>query len=145
MSGLCSCGSASIDAGLLCVDEVLSPEQAVHDAELVGALRRMLEPVDVSEESLAVADVKEVGPGGSFIGTDLTAARFRSDVWQPTVWDRASLQEWLRTDGKTDSERAKERVRDILSTADEEQLMSEECERDLRAIIDRAVAREAAA
>ncbi len=138
-AGLCSCGHSSIDAGLLAVDVICSPEQLIYDAELAGALRRMMNPIEVTEESCAVEEIKEVGPGGSFMGTDLTARRFRHEVWQPTVWSRDTLQDWLQAGAPTDQARAKTRLRELLAAAPHEPLLSEACERDLRAIITRAV------
>jgi trimethylamine--corrinoid protein Co-methyltransferase len=54
---VCTCGSAGLDAGLLSLDEINSPEQMVHDAELTGALQHLLRPVEVTEETLAVEDI----------------------------------------------------------------------------------------
>ncbi len=81
-----------------------------------------------------------MGPGGSFMGSDLTARRFRRDLWQPRIWDWEALPQWLASGAHSDRRRAKERIRDILSLPPPEPGISPECERDLRAIIDRAVA-----
>ena len=144
MAGVLSCGGAPIIAGLLGVDTVCSPEQLVYDAELAGAMRSVIQPVEVSPESCAVDDIMATGPGGNFLGSDLTVARFRTEVWQPDLWTRESLPQWLRSGAHSDRERAKQRIREILAQTSAEPLMSEECERDLRAIISRAVAARAA-
>jgi len=106
-------------------------------------VRRMLRPVEVSEETLAVEEIKEVGPGGSFLGTELTAARFREEVWQPRVWEREALRGRAAGDGKRERERVKERVREVIAGTPEERGLSEECEQELRGIIARAVAADA--
>ncbi len=137
--GVCSCGGASIDVGLLSLDEISSPEQMVYDVELASAVRHMLRPMDVSSEACAVEEIAAVGPGGNFIGTDLTAKRFRQDQWQPRIWDRDSLQEWVGKGGESERDRARERIRGILSEPQPTPSMSEKCERDLRAIIARAM------
>ena len=142
--GIYACGSASMDAGLLSIDEICSPEQLIYDNELASAVRRTLQPVDLSDEALAVADIADAGPGGTFIGTDLTAKRFRAEIWEPAVWARSSVKGWLAAGAVTDRERAKARIREILSEPAPEPGLSEECERDLRAIIARAVAAGAA-
>ncbi len=144
VAGIHSCGSSSMDAGLLSIDEICSPEQLVYDAELASSIRRMLEPIDVSDEALAISDIAEVGPGGTFVGTELTAKRFRQDVWEPTIWARESLKAWQAAGAVPDRERAKQRIRNILSEPPPEPGLSEECERDLRSIIARAVAADAA-
>ena len=137
--GVCSCGRASIDVGLLSLDEISSPEQMVYDVELASAVRHMLRPMDVSSEACAVEEIAGVGPGGSFIGTDLTAKRFRQDQWQPRIWDRDSLHEWVGKGRVGEGDRARERIREVLSAPRPTPGMSEECERDLRAIIARAM------
>lgn len=144
VAGLQSCGVASMDAGLLSIDEICSPEQLVYDNELASAVRRTLQPVDFSDEALAVAEIAEVGPGGAFIGTELTAKRFRTELWEPTIWARSSVKEWLAAGAVSDRARARARIREILSEPEQEPGLSDECERDLRAIIARAVAAGAA-
>jgi trimethylamine--corrinoid protein Co-methyltransferase len=142
--GIYACGSSSMDAGLLSIDEICSPEQLVYDNELASAVRRTLQPVDLSDEALAVAEIAEVGPGGTFIGTELTAKRFRTELWEPTMWARSSVKEWLAAGAVSDRARAKARIREILSEPAPAPGLSDECERDLRAIIARAVAAGAA-
>ncbi len=144
MAGVCSCGSAAMDAGLLSLDEICSPEQMIYDAELASAMQHMLRTVEVSPEACAVDDIKSVGPGGNFVGSDLTAKRFREELWEPRVWDRQGLQDWRTGGAVSERESARERVRSILAAAAPEPGLSEECERDLRATIARAVAAEAA-
>lgn len=139
-----SCGSGGLNAGLLSLDEVCSPEQMVYDMELVSAVRHMLRPVEVSDETCAVEDIVAVGPGGNFVGSDLTAKRFRAELWEPQVWDRESLQEWLAHGARDERRRVKDRIREVLAGPAPESGLSEDCERDVRAIIARAIAADAA-
>lgn len=145
VAGLLSCGGSGLDAGLLGVDAICSPEQMVYDAELATCVGRMLRDIEVSEKTCAVEEIKEVGPGGTFMGTDLTAERFRQEVWEPRVWVKDSLQDWLRAGAPSDRARAKQIIRDLLTAQDDYRGLSEECERDLRATIAQAVAADAAA
>ena len=144
VAGLCSCGGSTMDAGLLSVDEICSPEQLIYDNELAGAIRRLIRPVDLTDEALAVGEIAEVGPGGAFIGTDLTAKRFRTELWQPSFWARESTKEWLAAGAVSDREKARKHIREILGSPRGEPGLTEECERDVRAIIARAVAADAA-
>jgi len=139
-----SCGSGGLNAGLLSLDEVCSPEQMVYDMELVSAVRHMSRPVEVSDETCAVEDILAVGPGGNFVGSDLTAKRFRAELWEPQIWDRESLQEWLVHGARDERRRVKDRIREVLAGPAPESSLSENCERDIRAIIARAIAADAA-
>jgi len=139
-----SAGSAALDAGLLSLDEICSPEQMVYDAELVSAIGHMLRPVDAGEEACAAEDIAAVGVGGNFLGSELTARRFRQELWQPRVWDRQSLADWRKSGRKTERDRVKDIIRGTLAESRKEPEISEECERDIRAIIERAVAAGAA-
>jgi len=144
VAALLSSGSVVLDVGLLSLDEVCSPEQMIYDVELASAIRRMVRPVEISPETCAVEDIKEVGPGGNFLGSELTAERFRQELWEPQVWDRQSLQGWRASGARAERERVKERIRALLSAPFEDPRMTPECEQDLRAIIGRAVAAGAA-
>jgi trimethylamine--corrinoid protein Co-methyltransferase len=139
LAGALSSGSASMDVGLLSLDEICSPEQMIYDVELARAIEHLLRPVETSPEACAVEDIESAGPGGNFLGSDLTALRFREELWEPLVWDRQSLQDWRAAGSRTERDRAKEHIRTILSRPPEEPGIGEECERELRSVIDRAV------
>ena len=100
--------------------------------------------MEVSDETCAVEDIVAVGPGGNFVGSDLTAKRFRAELWEPQVWDRESLQEWLAHGARDERRRVKDRIREVLAGPAPESGLSEDCERDVRAIIARAIAADAA-
>ena len=65
-----------------------SPQQLVIDNEIAGAVRRMLQGFEVNEETLAVDVVKQVGPGGSFLGHEHTASHFRDELFVSRMFDR---------------------------------------------------------
>jgi len=131
-------GSADISAGLLSVDAVFSPVQMVLDDELTGALRRFARGFEITEETLALDEIKAVGPGGCFTGTEHTLRHYREEHWQPGLWTREMLASWLESGAKTDAERAWERCRDILAEPDLPPGIDEATERELLAVIDGA-------
>ncbi len=100
--------------------------------------KRAVKGITVNEESLALKLISEVGPGGSFAGEPHTAAWFRREMWEPTLWERRNFAAWQESDGRTDIDRARERVLDILAGAAPPDAISEEEERKLRAIIQKA-------
>ena len=131
-------GSVSIEMGLLGIDQVFSPVQMVLDAEMASALAQLGREYEVSDESIGADVVAAVGPGGSFAGEPHTAEWFRRELWEPELWERRPFAAWLDGDGRTDIDRARERVLATLSAPPPPDAMAQEEERELHAIIARA-------
>jgi len=131
-------GVTNIGAGLLSVDEVFSPIQMIIDNEYVGALKRFAQGCEISDETLAIEVIKEVGPGNLFTGTEHTARLFRSEFWEPNIWSREMLDSWIRDGAKTDVDRAREIWREIMSKPDLPVQFGEAVDSELRGIMARA-------
>jgi trimethylamine--corrinoid protein Co-methyltransferase len=134
-------GSLWVDAGLLSTDEVCSPVQMVLDNEWMGALQRFTHAFEVSEASIGLDTILEVGPGGHFLDRDHTVRYFRDELWNPSLWSRHMLRPWLGTNRRLDADRARELVLQIqsdLRRRTPEPYMSPSLERDLDQIIEQA-------
>jgi trimethylamine--corrinoid protein Co-methyltransferase len=58
-----------------------SPVQLVIDGEIARAVRRIIrEPIEVTDETLAVDLIDRIGPGGNFVGEMHTAEHFRDEL-----------------------------------------------------------------
>ncbi|MCL6432008.1 MAG: trimethylamine methyltransferase family protein [Anaerolineae bacterium] len=134
-------GSVSIEMGLLGIDQVYSPIQVLLDAEIMRSLAQFTREYEVSDEAIAADLVEAIGPGGSFAGEPHTAAWFRRELWEPVLWERRPFATWHDGDGRTDLDRARERVLAILKSPPSPDAMPEEEERELRRIIERAAGR----
>jgi trimethylamine--corrinoid protein Co-methyltransferase len=131
-------GKVGIPMGLLGVDEVFSSVQIALDSEMVSALKQFTREFEVSAEAIGADVVAQVGPGGAFAAEPHTAAWFRRELWEPALWERRNLAAWLESDGRTDVDRAREQVLDLLTGPAPESAISEEEDRALREIIHRA-------
>jgi trimethylamine--corrinoid protein Co-methyltransferase len=131
-------GSFWLDAGLLSIDEVYSPIQMVLDNEFLGALKHLCKEFEISEETLAIDTILEVGPGGSYIDQSHTARHFRREQWQPQLWTRSMLGPWLEAGAKLDVDLARERVLDLNRGSLPASMLEPELERSLLQVIDRA-------
>jgi len=131
-------GSCNIPAGLLAIDQVFSPVQMVLDDELISALTQFTHEYEVSDQAIAADLIAAIGPGGSYAGELHTAQWFRRELWEPSVWTRQPLAAWRDLDGRTDLQRARERVLAILAGPGTPTTMSEEEAQTLRAIINSA-------
>jgi len=132
-------GKVNVPMGLLAVDQVYSPVQIVLDDQMVSALKQFTHEYEVSDGAIAADMVAAVGPGGIFAGEPHTAAWFRREMWEPTLWERRNFAAWQESDGRTDVDRACEQVLDILAGEAPQSAISEEEERELEAIIQKAL------
>jgi trimethylamine--corrinoid protein Co-methyltransferase len=103
------------DAGCIEGGLLFSPELLVISDEGVGMSRRMLEPVEVTDDALGVDVIAAVGPGNIFLGEEHTLARFR-DLWIPKMLSWEGRREWEEAGAKTLRTRCRERVFDVWET-----------------------------
>jgi trimethylamine--corrinoid protein Co-methyltransferase len=129
-------GNLMHDVGYLEAGLTSSLEYIVASDELIGMVKRLMGGVEVSEETLAVDVIDQVGPGGQFLTDDHTLRHFRED-WVPQLFDRGTYDTWVAQGSKTLGQRANDRVREILETHVPEPL-PEEVKAKLAATIERA-------
>jgi len=116
-----------------------SLEKMLLDADLLQMVAKMLEPVVVDADTLAIDTIEEVGPGGHFFGTAHTQARFRDAFYRPILSDWRNYESWEEAGRPTTDQRAKRLVAQILD-AYEEPAMDADAKAELRAFVDRRVA-----
>ncbi|MGD1993678.1 MAG: trimethylamine methyltransferase family protein [Anaerolineae bacterium] len=102
-------------AGILSSYLAFSFEKFVLDDEICGRVRRFHRPLVVDDETLAYDAIARVGPGGHFLLEDQTAARCRTEFWQPTVSDRTNLDDWLQAGRPDIVDRARERWQQLVA------------------------------
>lgn len=94
-----------------------APEMAMICDEIVHMLRRVLGGITVSEETLAVEVIKQVGHGGNFMAEEHTARMFRKELFFPVLFRRQSIDQWLADGARPIVAVAHERVQQILASA----------------------------
>ncbi len=103
-------GAGSLELGLC-----ISYEKFLLDCEMFGAVSRMITGIDCSDEAFALDDYKEIGPGGNFLASTHTLARYKDAFFESKLFDSRSFEQW-RDDGSLDSEaRANATVKSMLS------------------------------
>lgn len=103
------------DVGYLESGLTASCESIVLGNEVVEFARRLLQRVDVNEETLALETIKRVGPGGTFLTEFHTLAHFR-EFWQSPLIDRRIHDKWVARGRQTMSDRLNARTQEILSS-----------------------------
>jgi trimethylamine--corrinoid protein Co-methyltransferase len=91
-----------------------SLEMLVICDEIVAMANRVIAGVEVSEETLAVDTIGEVGPGGHFLDHEHTLRHFRREFFFPRLFDREGIEAWRDAGSPRVEEVARARLRQIL-------------------------------
>ena len=89
--------------------------------EIIAMVKQIGKGIDVTDESLALDILKEIGPGGEFLSHDHTFDHFR-DWFQPTIIDRSNFETWTDAGSKTYQDRLKPEVDRLLEAHQPEPL-----------------------
>jgi trimethylamine--corrinoid protein Co-methyltransferase len=89
--------------------------------EIIGMVKQIGKGIEVTDETLALDLLKEVGPGGEFLSHEHTYNHFR-DWFQPTIIDRSNFESWTEGGSKTYQDRLEPEVDRILETHQPEPL-----------------------
>ena len=145
---------AAAEAALTLMAETLGGANLIHDLgymesglcgslaqlvicnEIVGWIEKMMAPVEIDDETLALDLIDKVGPDGSFLDSDHTMKHFR-ERWYPQIFERGNYDQWMETGGLSLDLRAAQQVDTILEGHQPEPL-PEEVRQQVRAIVRRA-------
>jgi trimethylamine---corrinoid protein Co-methyltransferase len=117
--------------GMLRASTLLVPEQIIFDDEIYHTHRNLVEGIDVSIDGLAMDAIKNVGPGGHFLGQKHTRKYLR-EIWIPELsYPRLSKGERSSSDIR---QRAREKFDNILKEHQPEPL-EEAIQRELETIL----------
>jgi len=86
----------------------------VMDAEMIRMIHKAIGGVPISDETLAVDIIQDVGPAGSYLAHEHSYQHMREQS-QPKLFDRRSREGWMNlTSGKSLRDQAYEKAIDIL-------------------------------
>jgi trimethylamine---corrinoid protein Co-methyltransferase len=88
--------------------------QLVMDAEIARLVKRSLQGMPVTDETLAVDDIVGVGSFGDFLSLDATLRHMR-DHSQPRLLDRRVREDWTSSGASDLYERARAAASTILA------------------------------
>jgi trimethylamine--corrinoid protein Co-methyltransferase len=129
-------GNIVHDLGYLESGLCYSLAQLVICDEILGWLAHFNRGVEVSDETLALDLIDQVGPDGQYLDSEHTLAHFR-ERWYPTLFDRDNHDNWQARGGITLTQRAAERVEAILAEHKPEPLPPDVAEA-VQAVVERA-------
>ncbi len=102
------------EAGMHC-----SVAKFMVDAEQCEMGYRMAEGIRWDDFDEAVAAVRDIGPGGHYLGHPHTQANFERAFFMPKLFDDSAIEQWVADGSKDTVQRALERARQLLSEYEE--------------------------
>ena len=94
-------GAGWMEGGL-----VASFEKFIVDIELLQTMSEFLTPLRFDKETLGVAAIDEVGPGGHFFGSEHTLARYEDAFYSPILSDWQNFGSWTDAGSEPADQRA---------------------------------------
>lgn len=93
--------------------------------EIISMTERFFRGIEVDDERLDTEMVNRVGPGGNFLVEEHTMKYFREELWSGNLCDRNSYSIWESNGSKTMTQKANEKMKNILDTYTPEPLTGE--------------------
>ena len=93
----------------------VSYEKIMLDLETLAMFQHFLAGFEISDDTLALDMMAEVGPGGHHFGTPHTQARFSTEFYQPFTTDRQGFENWVAAGSADAAQRAHSLWKDVLA------------------------------
>lgn len=94
---------------------VSSFEKFVMDADQLGTLHHLARGVEIDENAQAMDAIREVGPGGHYLGCEHTQANFKSAFWKSDLLDYKPFETWEDEGARDTQTLATARVEKLLN------------------------------
>ena len=94
---------------------VSSFEKFVLDADQLGGLHKLAAGVEIDENGQALDAIREVGPGGHFLGCAHTQANYKTAFWRSELFDYKPFETWQEEGARDTQTLASDRVRKLLA------------------------------
>ena len=97
-------------------------EKMMVDADLLQMMATYMKGVEITEASLGLDAILDVGPGGHFFGTPHTMARYKSAFYSPMISDWRNFESWTEAGSPTALEKANKVYKALLENYEEPEL-----------------------
>jgi len=91
-------------------------EKFVMDADQLGTLHGLAKGVGVSDDDQAMDAIREVGPGGHYLGCAHTQSNFKTAFWKSDLFDYKPFETWEEEGARDTYALASARVDHLLAT-----------------------------
>ncbi|MCA0203938.1 MAG: trimethylamine methyltransferase family protein [Proteobacteria bacterium] len=93
---------------------VSSYEKFVLDADQLGTLHHLAKGVSMDDNGQAMDAIREVGPGGHYLGCQHTQSNFKTAFWRTDVLDYKPYETWEEEGARDSATLANQRVKKLL-------------------------------
>ena len=93
---------------------VSSFEKFVMDADQLGVLHHLAKGISVDENAQALSAIREVGPGGHYLGCAHTQENFKEAFWRSNLLDYKPFETWNDEGAQNTESLASSRVEKLL-------------------------------
>jgi len=101
---------------------VASFEKFVIDADQLGILHSIAAGVEMDENGQAMDAMREVGPGGHYLGAAHTHANFKSAFWRSGILDYRPFETWEESGAQNTMKLAAAKVDEMIAQYQQPQL-----------------------
>ncbi len=91
-------------------------EKFILDCDQLGAMHKLVQGLDLSENGQAVDAIRDNEPGNHFLGTAHTLANFESAFYRSTTSDNSSFEQWTEEGGLDAAQRANRMWKEQLAS-----------------------------
>ena len=85
----------------------MSFEKFIADEDLCGAVKKLMQPIEMTDDAFALDLIKKVGTSGNYLTQAHTVKRCRDEFFIPDLSSRATHDKWLEMQSQDISARAK--------------------------------------
>ena len=103
------------NGGALEAEKLWSPVQLVIDNELNGMVGGILDGITVTEETIALDVIQEVGQSGQYLKSKHTRRTWRAEQFLPSLADRLGFETWKAQGSRDITDRARERALELVA------------------------------
>jgi trimethylamine--corrinoid protein Co-methyltransferase len=102
-------------AGMMDFESCQSFEKLVLDAEIIGMAKRLIAGIEAREDTLALSVMRELGHRADYLSHPQTLRWFKEEFYIPSeIIDRGSLDAWQRTGKHSATQRAADKIPQLL-------------------------------
>ncbi|MGD9081513.1 MAG: trimethylamine methyltransferase family protein, partial [Desulfobacterales bacterium] len=105
-------------AGTLESNYAVSLAQLVIDDDIAKRTKRILEGIVLDEERLAVDLIKEVGPGGQYLGNQHTLAHMRKELCLSDLCSKGTYEDWAKKGSLSLEQMAQKKAFELLNESE---------------------------